>query len=54
MKRTEGDLADRGLSTRTPRWVKVFGMIALVLILLFVALHLAGYGVGSHMHHTRG
>jgi hypothetical protein len=40
--------------TRTPRWVKVFGMIALVLILLFVALHLAGYGFGNHMHHTQG
>ncbi len=29
-------------SSVTPRWVKVFGIIALVVILLFVILMLAG------------
>lgn len=35
----------------TPRWVKVVGIIAVVLVLLFVALHLTGHGLGMHMHH---
>ena len=36
----------------TPRWVKVFGIIALVVVLLFVVLLLAGghHGPGRHMH----
>jgi hypothetical protein len=38
----------RRLTTGTPRWVKVFGIIALVLVLLFVILHLAGRGLGGH------
>lgn len=33
-----------------PRWVKVFGIIALVLVLLFVILHLIGGGLGGHTH----
>jgi hypothetical protein len=37
---------DRGSTTGTPRWVKVFGIIALVLVLLFVALLLTGRGGG--------
>jgi hypothetical protein len=43
-----GDRPDSGSTTSTPRWVKVFGIIALVLILLFVILHLAGVGLGGH------
>ena len=38
---------DRGSTTGTPRWVKVFGIIALVLVLLFVIMMLTGRG-GSH------
>ncbi|WP_427016541.1 hypothetical protein ACQCSX_17685 [Pseudarthrobacter sp. P1] len=38
----------RGAPIGTPRWVKVFGIIAAVLILLFVINHLAGGGIGSH------
>lgn len=35
---------------KTPRWVKVFGLIALVLVLLFAAVHLTtGGGPGNHM-----
>jgi hypothetical protein len=33
-------------STTTPRWVKVFGIIALVLVLLFVIMLLTGVGGG--------
>jgi hypothetical protein len=35
-------------SNGTPRWVKVFGIIALVAVLLFVILHLTGHGPGGH------
>jgi hypothetical protein len=35
-------------SASTPRWVKLFGVIALVAFLLFVILHLTGGGPGSH------
>ncbi len=32
----------------TPRWVKVFGIIAVALVLIFVFNHLAGGGMGGH------
>ena len=37
---------DRGAVTGTPRWVKLFGIIALVLILLFAIMMLTGRGGG--------
>jgi hypothetical protein len=37
-----------GDDTGTPRWVYVLGIIALVLVLLFVILHLIGGGLGGH------
>ncbi|MBA3388730.1 MAG: hypothetical protein H0U02_05100 [Rubrobacter sp.] len=37
---------DRGLATGTPRWVKVFGIIAIVLVLLFVVIQFTGVGGG--------
>ena len=33
---------------RTPRWVKAFGIIALILVLIVVVIHLAGGGFHSH------
>ena len=39
---------DAGDDTSTPRWVKVFGIVAIVLVLLFVILHLTGGGVRRH------
>ncbi len=39
---------DRGSPPSTPRWVKVFGIIVIVLLLLFVILHLTGGGLGGH------
>ena len=35
-------------TTSTPRWVYVFGIIAIVLVLLFVVLHLTGGGLVGH------
>ena len=32
----------------TPRWVKVFGIVVVVLVLLFVIVHLTGHGLGNH------
>lgn len=43
---------DRGPAPGAPRWVKVFGIITLVAILLFVVLVFAGggrHGPGRHM-----
>ena len=39
---------DRESTTGPPRWVKVFGIIALVLVLLVGILLLAGGGPGGH------
>lgn len=39
---------DRESPPSTPRWVKVFGFIALALVVLFVILHLAGGGFRHH------
>ena len=39
---------DRGSTTSTPRWVKVSGIIAIVLVLPFVIMHLTGGGLGGH------
>ena len=34
--------------TSTPRWVKLFGIVAIVVVLIFVALHLSGNTPGGH------
>jgi hypothetical protein len=39
---------DRESNTHTPTWVKLFGIIAVVLVLLFMIMHLTGGGLGSH------
>ena len=31
-----------------PRWVKVFGIIGVLIVLIFVVLHLTGRGVHGH------
>ena len=43
---------DRGSTPSTPRWVKVFGIIVIVLVLLFVILHLTGNSLGGPGGHT--
>jgi len=41
---------DRGSPPSTPRWVKVFGIILIVvLVLLFLIQHLVFEGMGGHM-----
>lgn len=43
---------DNDTPPATPRWVKVFGMIVLVVLILFVVLKFAGggrHGPGRHM-----
>jgi hypothetical protein len=42
----------RGSSTGTPHWVKVFGIAALVLVLLVVVLIVAGDGRHGPGRHT--
>lgn len=39
---------DRESPPGTPRWVKVFGIIVIVLVLLFIILHITGGGLGGH------
>jgi ABC-type transporter Mla subunit MlaD len=42
-------MPDRGSTTGTPLWVKVFGIIGLALVVLFVVLMLiGGHGPGRH------
>jgi hypothetical protein len=32
----------------TPRWVKAFGLLIVILVLAFVVLHLTGNSLGNH------
>lgn len=45
--------SDRGSTYKTPRWVKVFGIIVIVLVLLVVVVLVTGiggeHGPGRHM-----
>ena len=51
MQQPEEEPPDRGPDTSAPRWVKVFGITAIVLVLLFVGLHLTGHSPGGHASH---
>jgi hypothetical protein len=44
----------QGSAASTPRWVRVLGTIMVALVLLFVALHLAGHGFAGHTPLTGG
>ena len=46
MRAERGDRPVPGM----PRWVKAFGLLAVVLLLLVVILHLTGLGPGDHVH----
>ena len=37
------------LDAPTPRWVKVFGVVAIIVFVAFVILHLVGGGPGRHL-----
>lgn len=43
---------DQDVAPSTPRWVYLFGIVALILVLLFVILHLTGGGMRMHGGHT--
>lgn len=43
---------DHGSPPTTPRWVKVFGITFIALVLLAVVLHLAGNNFGGPGMHT--
>jgi len=45
--RDTGVGSDRGTTTGTPRWVKLFGIIALIVVLLVVIMMLTGGGLGG-------
>jgi len=32
----------------TPRWVKAFGIVAFVLLVIFAIVHVTGHGLGRH------
>ena len=40
---------EAGDDTGMPRWVKVFGIIFVLVVLVIVILHLTGRGFGGHM-----
>lgn len=40
------------LTTSTPRWVKVGGGFAILLVLLFAILHFTVGGLGDHKPHS--
>jgi hypothetical protein len=47
-RREETPMANRPPYPGAPRWVKALGIIAIVVILLFVIMLLAGHGPGRH------
>ena len=47
------DEPGRGSATSTPRWVKVFGTVILVLVLLFVIVMFTGVGGHGPGRHTQ-
>ena len=42
---------DAGRPTGVPRWVKILGVVALLLLLVLVVLHLAGNSLGGPGSH---
>ena len=46
-----GSVGEGGSLPPTPRWVKVFGLLAFAVVLLFVIKHLAGGGFRGHVGH---
>ena len=35
----------------TPRWVKAFGIVVIILVVVFAIVHLPGGGLGGHFSH---
>jgi hypothetical protein len=49
MARTD-PVSGGGATPRTPRWVKMFGVVAIILVVAFLILHLTGNGPQGHGH----
>ncbi len=47
-KNHERASADRGSNLGAPRWVKAFGIVAVILVVAFVVMHLTGHGLHGH------
>jgi hypothetical protein len=43
-----GSAGNLDRATGTPRWVKIFALALLVLVLLVAVLHLTGNAIGGH------
>ena len=43
-----------GEEAGVPRWVKVFAVVGLLVVVLVVVMLLAGHGPGQHMSHGSG
>jgi hypothetical protein len=41
--------SNTGAVAGAPRWVKTFGIVMLLLLVVFVALHMTGRQLGGHM-----
>jgi hypothetical protein len=48
MSQTNGGPHREVQTTAAPRWVKVFGIIGLLLVVLFIILHLTGLAPTGH------
>ncbi|MFD7404166.1 hypothetical protein ACFV7R_16125 [Streptomyces sp. NPDC059866] len=48
--RMAGSPTDNETAPGAPRWVKVSGLVALAVVVLFLILHLTGSGMGPGMH----
>ena len=46
--------SERGPSGSTPRWVKAFGLVALIAAMVFGVVHIAGGGLAHHTSHLTG
>ncbi|HJQ14806.1 MAG TPA: hypothetical protein VJ830_08675 [Anaerolineales bacterium] len=40
-----------GPAPTTPRWLKIFVVIFIILVLTVIAMHLAGVNFGGHLEH---
>ena len=49
-----GEALDRQETVGTPRWVKVFGAIALIVLMLFVVVSIVGGGEHGPRRHAPG
>ena len=49
-----GEALDRSETVGTPRWVKVFGAIALIALVLFVVVSIVGGGEHGPRRHAPG